>query len=68
MCIRDRVLGTAGPTVGEDAFSAGFRPISNDNPSASPGAYRVQAGDTLQGIARHAYGDSRLWYLSLIHI
>ena len=23
----------------------------------------MQAGDTLQGIARHAYGDSRLWYL-----
>jgi hypothetical protein len=44
-------------------FNFGYQPIDGNYPSASPGAYTVGAGDTLQTIARGAYGDSALWYL-----
>ena len=32
-------------------------------PQDNIGAYTVQAGDTLERIALHIYGDSSLWYL-----
>lgn len=44
-------------------LSFGFRAISDRHPAASPGAYTVANGDTLQSIAHSAYGDSSLWYL-----
>jgi len=44
-------------------FNFGYQPINGNYPSASPGTYAVSAGDTLQGIARGAYGDESLWYL-----
>ncbi|MDP9992345.1 YD repeat-containing protein [Variovorax boronicumulans] len=44
-------------------FNFGYQPIDGNYPSASPGTYAVSAGDTLQGIARGAYGDESLWYL-----
>jgi len=44
-------------------FNFGYRPIDGSYPSASPGTYAVSAGDTLQSIARGAYGDEGLWYL-----
>ncbi|WP_420997910.1 LysM peptidoglycan-binding domain-containing protein [Cupriavidus sp. 30B13] len=43
-------------------FDFGYQPIVGNYPNASPGAYTVQSGDTLQSIARSAYGDSALWY------
>ncbi len=43
-------------------FNFGYRPIDGRYPTASPGVYAVGAGDTLQSIARSAYGDSALWY------
>ena len=43
-------------------FEWGFQGISAQTPGPGPGAYTVQQGDTLQNIARAAYGDSRLWY------
>lgn len=43
-------------------FNFGYARISAGYPSASPGAYQVQTGDSLQGIAQSAYGDSSLWY------
>ena len=43
-------------------FNFGYRPIDGRYPTASPGVYVVGAGDTLQSIARNAYGDSALWY------
>jgi YD repeat-containing protein len=43
-------------------FSFGYQPISGNYPGAAPGAYTVRQGDSLQSIARSAYGDSRLWY------
>ncbi|RST45000.1 LysM peptidoglycan-binding domain-containing protein, partial [Variovorax sp. DXTD-1] len=44
-------------------FSFGYQPIGGNYPAGSPGTYAVSAGDTLQGIAKGAYGDSSLWYL-----
>ncbi|MBK4738031.1 LysM peptidoglycan-binding domain-containing protein [Noviherbaspirillum pedocola] len=44
-------------------FDPAYRPVTNNYPSAGVGQYAVQAGDTLQGIAQNAYGDSGLWYL-----
>jgi hypothetical protein len=44
-------------------FSFGYQPIDGNYPSGSPGTYAVGAGDTLQSIAKGAYGDSSLWYL-----
>ena len=43
-------------------FSFGYQPINGNYPGASPGTYEVRQGDTLQSIARGAYGDSQLWY------
>jgi YD repeat-containing protein len=43
-------------------FEWGYQQINGHHPGASPGAYTVRQGDTLQGIARGAYGDSRMWY------
>ncbi|UIP21724.1 LysM peptidoglycan-binding domain-containing protein [Achromobacter deleyi] len=63
LIVNGELLGTTGPSAGVDDFSPSFRPIDGGNPSASPGSYRIQAGDTLQTIAQQAYGDSRLWYL-----
>jgi YD repeat-containing protein len=44
-------------------FDLNFQPISKSYPAPSAGQYQVQAGDTLQDIARQAYGDASLWYL-----
>jgi len=63
LVVNGELMGTTGPSVGADDFSPSFRPIDGGNPSASPGSYRIQPGDTLQTIAQQAYGDSRLWYL-----
>jgi len=63
LVVNGELMGTTGPAAGADDFSPSFRPIDGGNPSASPGSYRIQAGDTLQTIAQQAYGDSRLWYL-----
>lgn len=43
-------------------FEFGYQSIVSNYPNASPGSYTVQGGDTLQSIARSAYGDSGLWY------
>jgi YD repeat-containing protein len=44
-------------------FSFGYQPIDGNYPAGSPGTYAVGAGDTLQSIAKGAYGDASLWYL-----
>lgn len=43
-------------------FDFGYSRISAQYPNASPGAYQVRSGDTLQSIARSSYGDGALWY------
>ncbi|QGW82230.1 Ig-like domain repeat protein [Variovorax paradoxus] len=47
----------------EVSFSFGYQPIDGNYPAASPGVYAVQVNDTLQSIAKGAYGDGSLWYL-----
>lgn len=44
-------------------FDANYQPINSDYPAATPSAYTVRAGDTLQSVARALWGDSSLWYL-----
>ena len=39
-----------------------YQPVNDAHPGATPTAYRVQPGDTLQGIAKLAYGDAGYWY------
>lgn len=43
-------------------FGLTYQAIDGNHPSAGVGSYTVRAGDTLQGIAQAAYGDSRLWF------
>lgn len=43
-------------------FDFGYARVSASYPSASPGAYTVRSGDTLQSIAQTAYGDGSLWF------
>ncbi|WP_395689816.1 LysM peptidoglycan-binding domain-containing protein [Caenimonas koreensis] len=43
-------------------FQFGYRSITPNYPSAAPGVYTVQLGDTLRSIAQSAYGDSKRWY------
>ena len=39
-----------------------YQPVNDAHPGAAPTAYSVQPGDTLQGIAKLAYGDAGYWY------
>jgi hypothetical protein len=56
-------VGDADPNFKPLAdFSFGYQPINGNYPTASPGSYTVQAGDTLGSIARGAYGDAQLWW------
>ncbi|WP_457337789.1 LysM peptidoglycan-binding domain-containing protein, partial [Rhizobacter sp. P5_C2] len=43
-------------------FDSSFRSISGSYPKPGSGSYVVVSGDTLQSIARSAYGDSKLWW------
>lgn len=43
-------------------FNFSFAPVSPTYPAPSPGAYIVKVGDTLQTVAKGAYGDTALWY------
>ncbi|SDJ83540.1 LysM peptidoglycan-binding domain-containing protein, partial [Variovorax sp. OV700] len=57
-------LAQNGPLFSAQSdFSFGYQPIDGNYPAGSPGTYAVATGDTLQSIARGAYGDSSLWYL-----
>jgi YD repeat-containing protein len=43
-------------------FEFGYQSITGSYPSAGIGAYVVRSGDSLQSIARAAYGDSSQWW------
>jgi trimeric autotransporter adhesin len=43
-------------------FAQNYDPINSFYQGAAGGSYRVNQGDTLQGIAQSLYGDSSLWY------
>lgn len=43
-------------------FSFGYRSISGSYPAPSVGSYTVRQGDSLQGIAQLAFGDSTQWW------
>jgi len=49
--------------INQDNFNLAYRRIDSNYPTATTGTYTVRQGDTLQSIAKDAYGDSRLWYL-----
>ncbi|UAL02031.1 LysM peptidoglycan-binding domain-containing protein [Cupriavidus pauculus] len=55
--------GQGNPNFSYNAdYDFGYQPIVANYPNAAPGSYTVQTGDSLQSIARSAYGDSALWY------
>src|SRR5450830_1047452 len=77
LVVNGEVLGRFGSAVNPDnptdsdgnpvfidtaEFNFGYQTINGEYPTASPGMVVVAAGDTLQSIARGAYGDSQLWY------
>lgn len=43
-------------------FAQNYDPINSYYQGSAGGSYRVQQGDTLQGIAQSIYGDASLWY------
>jgi len=45
-----------------DTFGSSYIPISDASLSSGPGSYTVQAGDTLQSIAKAMWGNAGLWY------
>ncbi|WP_440534032.1 Ig-like domain repeat protein [Variovorax sp. YR566] len=51
------------PYTQKASFSFGYQPINGNYPAGTPGTYAVGASDTLQSIAKGAYGDANLWYL-----
>ena len=64
----DRFNGTPwaqnGPLfTAQSDFSFGYQPINGSYPAGTPGSYSVGVSDTLQSIAKGAYGDASLWYL-----
>jgi nucleoid-associated protein YgaU len=44
-------------------FDQNFQPINANYPPHAPQSHVVQAGETLQSIARLLWGDGSLWYL-----
>jgi nucleoid-associated protein YgaU len=44
-------------------FDQSYDPINGYDSTNGLGSYVVQAGDTLQSIARQLWGDANLWYL-----
>lgn len=54
--------GNAASGANVADFNFGYQPINGNYPSSSPGIYIVVPGDTLQSIAKGAFGDSALWY------
>jgi LysM repeat protein len=72
-----QLVGTTGTGTSPDApgkgnqpnfvnltnFDPTYKPINSNYPAPTPGAYTVNAGDSLESIAQGAYGDSKLWYL-----
>ncbi len=46
----------------EGAFGDGYTPFTSYAQGSGGGAYIVQAGDTLAGIAAGLWGDASLWY------
>ncbi|EJL72177.1 putative permease, partial [Variovorax sp. CF313] len=57
-------LAQNGPIfTAQSDFSFGYQPINGNYPAGTPGSYSVGVNDTLQTIAKGAYGDSSLWYL-----
>ncbi|MWL90506.1 LysM peptidoglycan-binding domain-containing protein [Cupriavidus sp. SW-Y-13] len=55
--------GKGNPNFSYSAdYDFGYQSIVASYPNASPGSYTVQNGDSLQSIARSAYGDSALWF------
>ncbi|MDN6886173.1 LysM peptidoglycan-binding domain-containing protein [Variovorax sp. CAN2819] len=57
-------LAQNGPFfTAQNDFSFGYQPINGNYPAGTPGSYSVGVSDTLQTIAKGAYGDSSLWYL-----
>jgi LysM repeat protein len=48
-------------TTGAD-LNFTYQLVNDTHPGTTPTAYRVQPGDTLQGIAKQAYGDAGYWY------
>ena len=78
LVVNGEVLGRYGTMVNPDKpndssgnplfvttanFNFGYTKISGSYPAANPGTRTVAAGETLQSIAKSAYGDSSLWYL-----
>ena len=43
-------------------FNFGYQPINGSYPAPASGAYTIRPGDTLESIARNAFGDAKLWY------
>ncbi|MDQ0045676.1 LysM peptidoglycan-binding domain-containing protein [Variovorax boronicumulans] len=57
-------LAPKGPIfTPQSDFSFGYQPINGNYPTGTPGSYSVGVSDTLETIAKGAYGDSSLWYL-----
>lgn len=58
------ITSGGGPNViWQNSSDIAYQAIDAAHPGSGPGSYRVQPGDTLQGIAQGAYGDAGLWYL-----
>ncbi|MDK2126885.1 LysM peptidoglycan-binding domain-containing protein [Parachitinimonas caeni] len=52
---------TTAQAVTSVDFYRHYQSVNPNNPLPTPGQYTVQAGDTLQDIARNLWGDASLW-------
>jgi YD repeat-containing protein len=57
------VLGDSGAESSGIGFANTYESASSAANTAAPSIYTAQGGETLQGIAKAVWGDSRLWYL-----
>ncbi len=65
MIANGELIGSSSDTTApvQDTFKSNYVPISSETLSQGPSAYTVQAGDTLQSIAKNVWGNANLWYL-----
>jgi YD repeat-containing protein len=61
LIVNDQLVGSSGDQ--SQTFSTSFEPLTSATMTASQSWYTVQAGDTLEGIAKALWGDASLWYL-----
>jgi YD repeat-containing protein len=61
----DEVIGSSSDQTAKvsDTFTSDYVPVSDSSLTTGPQGYTVQAGETLQSIAKNVWGNADLWWV-----